>query len=175
MKKITGIVVIVLGLVSCGAPKMDAKLIKSMTLGYEKGVVAGIDIGDNWGDVKKNAHKEWEIDSPEERVGSAMTIGSLSRSWDMFNNVFISVGLDNNNNVWELSYTINGKKGNHLLIAEIENALKEEFNYKYEVSEYGGWNFVSPNGGKCGLNLNLNKQEDVGSNSLSINVFNLSQ
>jgi len=49
MKKIITILLIaVIGLISCNALKMDADLVKSMTIGYDKGLVAGISVGDSW-------------------------------------------------------------------------------------------------------------------------------
>jgi len=160
MVKITGVLlIIVLALTSCGNPEMDSELVKQMSLNYESGVVAGVSIGDSWEDVKNEVHKEWEVDEENH---------SFSKTWDMFNNVLLSVDLDNDNKVSGLYYTINGKTGNHLLMAEIENALEKEFNVKYEISESEGWSFVASNGDKYILFINTNVQEDVGSNSLSI-------
>jgi hypothetical protein len=166
MKKIASIVLVVaLGLFSCGSPKMDSALVKSMTIGHENGIVAGVNVGDSWDDVKKNVHEAWEIDE---------STHYLSKEWDSFNNVLLSIDLDEDNTVWAISYTINGKKGNHLLMAEIQNALEKEFNAKYKVSESGGWDIVAPNGDQCGLSMNLHKQEDSGNNMLTVTVFNLS-
>ena len=164
----------VLGLLSCGAPEMDAELIKSMTLGYENGVVSGVGIGDSFEDVKKNIHKEWMLENPEKSEFTTYKTSSFSKSYDMMNFISGSISFDSNGKVFEMSYSISGKEGNHLLIAELQNALQKEFNAKYTAEADDSWGYKAPNGDDCGITMNINEQ-DSGSHTLSVSVFNLSQ
>lgn len=166
MKKITTILIIaVIGLISCNAPKMDADLVKSMTTGYDKGVVGGISIGDSWEDVKSNIHKGWELDE---------SIHKFSKVWDDFNNVILSIDMDSENKVRSINLTINGKEGNHLLISEVQNILQKEFNIKYGAKINDSWSYKAPNGSDCSITMNLNKQE-TGTHSFNVDVYSLTQ
>lgn len=157
-----------LGLVSCGVPEMDAELIKSMTLGYERGIVAGIEMGDSWEDLKKNVHDGWEIQEPDGRMSF------VTGKWDDFNEVHIAINLSEENEVMGLTYVINGKKENHLLMAEIARALESEFNVKYKVNELGGWNVTGPNGKEYSMSIHSGEEhERTGSKCLTINLFKM--
>ena len=155
----------VLGLLSCGAPKMDSNLVKSMTTGFDEGVVCGISVGDDWEDVKNNIHKEWELNGEGTQ---------FIKEWDDFNNVILSIDLDSEDKVWAITLAINGKEDNHLLIAEIQNALQKELNSKLEAKDSESWSYKAPNGDECGVMMGLNEQ-DSGTNSFSVTVYNLTQ
>lgn len=166
MKRLIGILLLaVLGIFSCSAPKMDAELVKSMIIGYENGVVAGISVGDNWEDVKNNIHKGWESGGVEHK---------FIKSWDDFNNVILFVVINNENKVESFSLTINGKPGNHLLIKQVQNTLQKEFNVKFEAKSDETWNYKAPNGDDCGIIMSFIEQ-DTGSNSLGVTVYNSSK
>jgi hypothetical protein len=157
-------------MVSCGAPKMDAELIKSMTIGYERGIVAGIEIGDSFDEVKKAIHKGWELKSPEESEFSTNRTSSFSKSYDMMNFVSGSISFDSNDKVFEMSYSITAKKGNHLLMAEIQNSLEKEFNSKYKGSETDSWTVFGSDGDEFGLTMNKMSEEDVENKTLTVFV-----
>jgi hypothetical protein len=175
MKKLGIISGLILLMVSCGAPKMDAELIKSMTIGYERGVVAGIEIGDSFDDLKKNMHDGWELKSPEKSEFTTYLTSSFSKSYDMMNFISGSISFDSNDKVFEMSYSITAKKGNHLLMAEIQNALEKEFNSKYEVSEAGSWSFSGPNRGKYGVTMSRMEEADFDNKTFTVFVTQYSK
>lgn len=154
-------IVLTLGLFSCSNPKMDAELIKDMTLGYEKGVVCGVSIGDDLNSVKNNIHKEWSIKEGTESY--------FIKEWDDFNYLLLSLDLENNK-VKNISYTIHGKGENNVLIAELENELQKELGVKFSLKEKGSWDYKDSNGESCSLTMNKFEDEDTGGTMLTVNV-----
>lgn len=156
---------LIVGLTSCGSAEMDSQLVKSLIVGYDRGVVSGVDVGDSWDTVKENLSKDWD-------QGGSET--SFIKEYDDMNFVVLSIDLDENDQVWQMSMSISGKEVNHLLMAEIKNELTKEFNVKYEVSEDGnGWGFIAANGDDCGINMNESDSGN-GNKSLSVSVVNYS-
>lgn len=156
---------LIVGLTSCGSAEMDSELVKSLVLGYDNGVVAGVGVGDSWEDVKENLSKDWD-------QGESETY--FVKEYDEMNFIVLFIDLDENNKVWQLSMSISGKEANHLLMAEIKNELTKEFNAKYEVNQAGeNWSFVSSSGAECSVMMNESESGN-GNKSLSVSVANLS-
>lgn len=158
------LLIAIVGLSSCGSPEMDPSTVKAMTLGYDKGIVAGIDVGDNWEDVKENLHKDWETEDGKH----------FMKKWDEMNFMVLNIDLNSDNKVRQLSMTISGKSGNLLLIEELKSDLTKEYNDKYEVKKQGtSWGFVAKNDDPCNVLMNF-IEGDNGSKTLSVSVMNLS-
>ena len=157
---------LMVGLNSCGSTVMDAELVKSMVLGEGKGFFADLEIGDNWNDVKGSVHEGWEVNDADHQ---------LIKNFDELNFVVISTSVNDENIIKELSFSIKGKEGNHLLITEMKVALEKRLNDKCSSVESGeSWDYLAPNGDECGVQLITVDDEGTGSKSFSIKVFNLS-
>lgn len=162
MKKLL-VAVITLGIFSCGSPNMNSELVKSMTLGYENGIVCGISLGDDFNSIKEKIHKDWKI-----KEGS---IGSFIKEWDGFNYIILSLETNKQGKLKNISYTITGKDENRVLIAEIERDLTLELNGKFPQKEEGSWDYQGSKEESYSLTMNKFIDEDTGATTLVVNAY----
>jgi hypothetical protein len=151
---------------SCNNSKMDYEEIKKEVLGTSKGIIADIEIGSTWQNVKDLFKKDWEVDE---------TSHKLIKTYDKFNNVILQVGVDRDNIVRSLSLTINGEKINHLTVEKLNSDFEKKFNEQFSpVSAVENWGFKAPNGDSCGIIITLIDQNTLENKTFNIKVYNLS-
>ncbi len=154
-----------IALISCGAPKMDAKLINSITAKQTAGVIAGISVGDNKADVKGKINSGWEM----EESGNSLV---YSKTWDNFNFAKLTIDLNSQSQVHALTFALSGEGENVLLLADAYDNLKSNLDGMLTESSDNSWDYSAPNGDDCFVTLNTNEEPKASRMHLSLNVVN---
>lgn len=149
------VLLLTLTLVSCSSPKMDAKEIESMALGYENGVICGVSIGDDYTDVKKNLHESWKHVADEETIDFA----KFMKQWDDDNYFIFSLNMDKNRKVRGVTLVINGNGENKEVIAQFKQEVHDEFSKKYSFQKNESWDFIAANGDECSVSFDTEQYQ----------------
>jgi len=165
MKTITkftaGLLLIVL--ISCTGERINQEQTTEMLMGYEKGLIAGIDLGDNWDDIKANHHEEWTVreeHTVEEFEGETYenTVIQLNVPIDHYPLMMgLTFDLNEQNNIIDIGFFIKGMPEDKLYLTKLYKKMQNEFSSKFEFVEENNWIYTSPAGEKCPLTLSKNE------------------
>ena len=97
------IAAITLFLTSCGGSKFVEDDIINLLFNYDKGILAGVDIGDNWEDIKANHNPEFTV---REQTIDDLTYYQLRKDNNDDNMIHVDFELDENKNVTKIKYSI---------------------------------------------------------------------
>ena len=138
-------------LVSC-TPNMDGTEIESMTLEYDKGIFAGIDIGDSWEDVKSTCHRSWEIQ--EEEIYKGVPNYVLRKDWDEgYNFMYLNCKLDEQKKVIGLSFELHGTEKNALKAREFMHKVYAFYSDILTPNSNTSWEYFPENGMKYNVSF----------------------
>ena len=98
------IVAIALLFTSCGGTKFTEEDITNLLFKYDKGILAGVDIGDNWDDIKANHNSEFTV--REEKTVLGGMIYQLRKDNNDDNMIHVDFELDDAKNVTTIRYSI---------------------------------------------------------------------
>lgn len=153
--------------ISCGVTIEDRQL-EEMLLNYETGILAGVDIGDDWEKVKASHHADWEI---REEKKSAITIRQYRKDWDDHDNsMYLGFILDASNKIVEMDLSLRGTGENAVTVRKFMDTTFEKFNAKFTATGTDTWNYASPDGNKCNLRWWSTKDEGDGPPSVSFRI-----
>ena len=98
------IVAIALLFTSCGGTKFTEEDMTNLLFKYDKGILAGVNIGDNWDDIKANHNSEFTVREEEMSVGDM--IYQLRKDNNDDNMIHVDFELDDAKNVTTIRYSI---------------------------------------------------------------------
>jgi len=110
---------------SCTRERINQEQTTEMLMGYEKGLIAGIDLGDNWDDIKANHHEGWTVredHTVEEYNGikDEYIINQLNVPIPHYPLMMVlSFELNNQNNIIDIDFTIFGKPEDKLYLTKL--------------------------------------------------------
>ena len=167
-------------MVSCTGERINQEQTTEMLIGYEKGILAGIDLGDNWDDIKANHHEGWTVREDhiiEEYEGETYqnTVIQLNVPIDHYPLMMgLTFDLDELNNIVDIDFFIKGKPEDKLYLTKLLRQIQDEFNRKFEFIEENSWVYESPAGEKCPLSITKNEftEDEI---SISLYLFTPSE
>ncbi len=141
MKKVTIITLTIITALlfnSCGNAELTSAEMNNLVIDYNggKGYFAGISIGDDWNEIKKNYAKDWEVSED----------GGLTKKWDFYNYIFISLTLDEMNKVKAMNMNFEVSIENIPELMEIDNLLQLKYNLNYKPNGEQSWQLENPEG-----------------------------
>ncbi len=98
------IVAITLFLTSCGGSKFTEEEMTNLLFNYDKGILAGVDIGDNWEDIKVNHNPEFTV--RDEKISTVGMFYQLRKENNDDNKIIIDFELDGDKNITVIKYDI---------------------------------------------------------------------
>lgn len=151
---------LIMGVTSCSAPKMDEEQITKVLI-VDEGIIGGVNLNDSWEDVKKLNPDFWEV---HESDGD----WSLRKNLDMFNRLSLSFSLTPDKKVKEIHFNIDGRGENRVVIASIYNKLFKSFEAKFDKEDSENWKSQIKN---HEASIHLSKGSHDGGESLYITSY----
>lgn len=130
-KQISILAILVIVLTSCSGPKLEEEQITKVLI-KEEGFVGGISLNESKEDIKKLNPEFWEVSEEDDSY-------RLSKKWDDFNHVSISVNFSADKKVKEISLNFSGSDDNRVVAASIHNKLVKLYDRKFEKDSDGNW------------------------------------
>jgi len=142
---------------SCGGNKFNEEQVSNLILNKNSGILAGINIGDDWEIVKQNAPNDWTI------VDTIMVEGDYQSEHQQLiiprehnsHRMALTFGLDDNGIIENIEFFLNGEAGDESMIEKYYSKITDEFNNKFESDEFHKWKYESPNGKLFTIMLNI--------------------
>lgn len=156
MKKIPVILpIMVFTFASCGT-KIETEEVNGLVFGYDRGLMVGVDIGDNWEDVKKNCREGWDIREED-------NIYQFRKDWDQGNDMmYVTFSLDENKNIDEMEFKMNASTGNLVELKNLEKMFIQDFNLITIEYLKTDWTYYAPNGETYTIILNTIELDEYG-------------
>jgi hypothetical protein len=152
MIKIISIFLFFVGfLVSCSSGRnFTTEDLNNLLMDYNQGIIAGVDIGDSWEDIKKTLNQRWIVS--EDLPGSVRLSDDMNNFPD--SQCFVILKFDSNQKVNNISVGIDGKDKEAIL------ALKKFYKkIEYRASQLGkpqttkGWYLIEREGAPYDISL----------------------
>lgn len=134
MKKliiITSTLIIASLLNSCGNVKLTSNDVSELIITENAGKdpFAGINIGDDWDEIKEKYAKDWEIKED----------GGLYKEWDFYNHVFINLDLNDEGKVETMNMNFEVSVENNVELLELKQLLETKYNLIYDQTSEESW------------------------------------
>ncbi|MBI2968720.1 MAG: hypothetical protein HYY40_13045 [Bacteroidetes bacterium] len=132
-------------LFSCSV-KIEESFLNEMILKPEKGIIAGVDIGDSWETIKINHNPEWEI--REENI-DGNTIYQLWKRWDEHDNTMhLTFNLDGNKIIREIEFRVRGTGENAVTIRKFMHTIYDHYSKKLNIASSDSWQYATVDGAR---------------------------
>ncbi|CAG5076322.1 hypothetical protein [Parvicella tangerina] len=167
MRKLTVIIVGIVVLFSACSVEVKKEELKPMLFGQSRGLIAGVDIGDTWEEVKENYPEGWTVRESHE---DGLDIYQIRKDWDEGSNYMnLSFGFDEEGLINEMRYTLTLSDKSRLALVEVQKMFIADFNRVTLQEKTDQWKYYGPDGNPYIISLQVIELNE-NTESLAIDV-----
>lgn len=90
--------------------------------------MAGINLGDNWNEIKENYAKDWDVSND-----------GLTKEWDSNNHIYINLRFDENKRINNMTMSFQTSLENTVKLLELKQLLETKYSLVYEQTSETSW------------------------------------